>query len=164
LTDLTPKQILKFREIHRDERRRFVKAIKDAAAKISECNDPKIVTDLIEDLKRDITSAIKEYRKSASMLNVVGWTGIKSISFPVLTRVIGALLTIDSSTLTVLSDIGLGIGLVSGVSEIQEKQRKLNKESDYSYLVHLHREWKDCYRGDDYNYFLCRQMEEFIND
>jgi hypothetical protein len=164
ITDLTPKQIINFRQKHRDERRRFVGAINEAAAKIAACDDPKVFNDLMEDLRRDIDDAVKEYRKSARMLNVVGWTGIKSIAFPVLTRVIGAFLPLDPSTLTVLSDLGLGIGLVSGLTEIREKQRKLSRECDYSYLVQLKREWKECYRGEDYNYLLCRQMEEFIND
>jgi hypothetical protein len=164
LTDLTPKQILAFRETHRDERRRFLKSIKDAARGISACEDPQVVNDLIEDLKKDITSSIQEYKKSTGMLKVVGWTGMKSVTFPVLTRVIGSFMSIDPSILNVLSDVGIGLGLVSGISDLKQKQRKLLRECDYSYLVHLRREWKNCYGGDDYNYFLCRQMEEFIND
>ncbi len=39
------------------------------------------------------------------------------------------------------------------------------KESDYSYLLHLDREWQGrALYNKGYNYFLCRQMEEFIND
>ncbi len=100
-------------------------------------------------------------------MNVVGWTGIKSLSFPVLTNVASKVFGAELSftTLLVVSGVGIALGLVSGLSDLQEKQRKLSRESDYPYLLHLGRRWQGCARYDnDYNYYLCREMEEFIND
>ena len=71
----------------------------------------------------------------------------------------------DPSTLMVVSTLGIALGLVSGLTDYRQKRKKVEKESDYSYLLHLGREWKGSAQyGNDYNYFLCREMEEFIND
>ena len=96
-----------------------------------------------------------------------GLKGIKTLTFPILTKiacgVTGQGLSVE--TLAVISVLGFGLGLVSGFEEWTHRKRKLSKESDYSYLIHLQRNWKKCamYKN-DYNYYLCRQMEEFIND
>lgn len=164
---IKPKDIIKFREKYRDERRRFMLAMQSAAGRISSCEEPSIVQDIIEDIKRDVESALKDYRQSLQVLNVTGLTGLTSFTFPALTKVASMITGQDLSaqTLVVLSVLGFGVGLVSGLSELGHKRRKLSKESDYSYLMHLGRKWKNCAMyNNDYNYYLCRTMEEFIND
>jgi len=60
---------------------------------------------------------------------------------------------------------GAALGLVSGLRNYSQKRKRLLKECDYSYLLHMRREWKGVARyNNDYNYYLCREMEEFIND
>ena len=167
ILDIRPQDLIKFREKYRDERQRFIKAIRDTAKTISECDDETVYNDRLEDLKKDIECALSDYRGSMKALNIAGWTGIKSLSFPVVTKVATAIggKDLDVSTLLVISALGIGLGLVSGFSDWKEKRRKLEKDSDYSYLMHLHRNWKGSARyNHDYNYFLCREMEEFIND
>ncbi len=167
ILDISPNDLIKFRERYRDERVRFLNKIKELARAISECDDETVFNDMLHDLKRDIESALKDYRKSMQALNITGWTGIKSLTFPVVTKVATAIAgkDLDVTTLMVVSALGIGIGLVSGFTNWQEKRRKLEKESDYSYLMHLSPKWKGIARyGHDYNYFLCREMEEFIND
>lgn len=159
--------ILGFRENYRDERQRFLRAIRKGAESLARCEDASVVRDHIEDIKREIDSSLKDYRKSVETLNITGWTGIKSLSFPLLTKVATEIAgtELDATTLIVVSALGIGLGLVSGLSELRQKRKKLEKESDYSYLLHLSRNWKRCARyNHDYNYFLCRQMEEFLND
>ena len=111
--------------------------------------------------------SIKDYRKTVETLNITGLTGIKSLSFPVVTKVASEIsgTAMDTSTLMVVSALGIGLGLVSGLADHRQKRKKVEKESDYSYLLHLDRAWKGCGGyGIDYNYLLCRGMEEFIND
>ena len=68
-------------------------------------------------------------------------------------------------TLAIVSSLGIGMGLVSGLMNWAEKGRQLRKDADYSYLMHLKREWKGRARyNNDYNYILHRDLEEFIND
>lgn len=167
ILDIRPQDLIGFRERYRDERQRFIAAIRDVAKAISECEDETVYKDRLEDLKKDIESSLTDYRGSMRALNVAGWTGIKSLSFPVVAKVATAIAgkDLDVSTLFIISTLGVGLGLVSGFSDWKQKRRKLDKDSDYSYLMHLQRNWKGCARyNHDYNYFLCRKMEEFIND
>lgn len=164
ISSISVKDILGFRKKRREQRKRFFNAVKIAAKQISACTDHKIIQDMINDLKKDIESAISDYKKSADILKVTSWTGLKSLSFPIATAIIDKIVTLDPTTLTVLSGAGIGLGLMSGFREYSQKSKKLYRECDYSYLVELRSQWKQMYRGYDYNYYLCRQMEEFIND
>jgi hypothetical protein len=167
IVNIRSHDLIKFREKYRDERQRFINAIRNAALTLCECEDETVYNDRIKDIKKDIESALKDYRGSMGSLNIAGWTGIKSLSFPVVTKVATAISgkDLDVSTLSVISALGIGLGLVSGFSAWKEKRRRLEKDSDYSYLMHLRRNWKGSARyNHDYNYFLCREMEEFIND
>lgn len=164
ITSITANEIISFREKRRDQRQRFFNNIKKAAKEISDCKDPLIIKDMIHDLKIDIEASLKEYRTSADILKVSGWTGIKSISFPIATDVLSKIIPLDPESLTILSSIGIGLGIINGFRDYRSKKNKLSKECDYSYLIELRRNWKNMYQGSDYNYYLCRQMEEFIND
>ncbi len=167
ILDLNPRDIVKFREKYRDERQRFISAIQGAARDLSACEDETVYEDRIRDLKRSIEEALSDYKKSMSDLKIVGWAGLKSVTFPVLTKVASAMVGKDLAPeiLTIVSGLGIGLGLVSGFSDFREKSRRLEKDCDYSYLLHLKRNWKECAMyGKDYNYLLCRTMEEFIND
>lgn len=167
VTSISPEAILAFRQKYHDERGRFVTALQKGAEVLSGCDDPRVAADCLSDVKREIKLALVDYKKSVETLNITGWTGIKSLSFPVVTKVAAQLTgqELDTSTLLVVSALGIGLGLVSGLADLRQKRKKLEKESDYSYLLHMSREWKKRARYDrDYNYFLCREMEEFIND
>lgn len=167
IMDFHPEAILKFRAKYGDERQRFLNSIRNAAKVFSECEDEGVYRDRFEDLKKEIEASLKDYRGSLQALNVAVWTGIKSVSFPVVTKVATAIAgtDLDVATLAVVSAMGIGLGLVSGFSDWKEKRRKIDKDSDYSYLMHLRRNWKgSAIYKNDYNYFLCREMEEFIND
>ncbi len=167
ILDIHPESIVKFREKYRDERQRFILAIRNAAKAFSECEDEVVYRDRFEDLKKEIENSLTDYRGSLQALNVAAWTGIKSISFPVVTKVATEIAgkELDVATLSIVSALGIGLGLVSGFSDWKEKRRKLERESDFSYLMHLKRNWKgSAMYKNDYNYFLCREMEEFIND
>jgi hypothetical protein len=164
VVNIEPKALLSFRDKHRDERHRFVNAVRTAASRMANCHDAKVARDMYEDLKKDITSSLEDYRKSMDILKVEGWTGIKTLLFPAATGVIGKLIALDPTQLTILSAAGLAIGAVSGIASMKQKGKKLTREYDYSYLLHMRRTWQKCYRNSDWNYYLCRQMEEFIND
>ena len=165
--DIRPDEILKFRERNRDERQRFVGAISAAAKAFSALEDEGVYQDKLHDLRRDIEETLVDLKESLRVPKVVGWTGIVSLSFPVATNIAAAMIGngLDPTTLCIMSALGIGLGLVSGFSGMREKRRTLERGCDFSYLLHMRREWKGITRnGHDYNYFLCRKMEEFIND
>ena len=164
---IPPNEIIKFRQKYRDERQRFLFAVQRAAKLLSDCEDASIAKDIIEDLQKDINSALKDFRSSLSALNIVSLAGLKSVTFPVATKVASVIGggTVDPTTLMLIGAGGAALGLVSGFSDYGQKRKRLLKESDYSYLLHLSREWKGmAMYNNDYNYYLCREMEEFIND
>ncbi len=164
---IRPHDLVKFRKKYRTERQRFLGAIRSAAKAISESEDKEVYQGRVEDLKKEIGQALSDYKASLQALKIVGWTGIKSISFPVVTKVAAAIAGtgLDATTLSVVSALGIGVGLVSGLADLRQKRNRLDKDCDFSYLLHLNRNWKQSalYKN-DYNYFLCRSMEEFIND
>jgi hypothetical protein len=61
ILSLTPNAIINFRNKRKDERQKFLSSIKAAASQLANCKDPKIVFDLIEDIKKDIEESLKEY-------------------------------------------------------------------------------------------------------
>lgn len=161
---ISPDDLLEFRSKRRHERRNFVRAIRVAAKRLSQCREPAVAQDMLVELKRDIEDAMETYRKSADLLKVTGWSGLQSLSFPILTGVLAKLVKLDPAQMLVLSAAGIAMGAVTGLTSLAEKQRQLSRSSDYSYLVHLHRRWSGYRRADGYNGFLWDQMEEFIND
>ncbi len=161
ILDVTPQKILEFRRKYKDERQNFVAAMKIAAEKISECDDPKIVEDLIKDLKKDIEKAIEDYKKSMSLFNVKSWSGMKVLSFPIATSLFEKLNTLDPNLASYLTPIGLGLGLYFGIRERNQKVKKLSKESDFSYLSHLKKDLPDIRI---FGTSFYREMDDFIND
>jgi len=165
--EIRPDQLIAFRGKYRDERARFVSCIREMAKAISDSEDANVYNDRVEDIKSDIESAVSDYRRSMCNLNVAGWTGITSICFPVAREVASAMAgkDLDVTTLHMISALGIGLGLVAGISALDEKRKSLERACDFSYLIHVSRDLKGvALYGKDYNYFLCRQMEEFIND
>jgi hypothetical protein len=164
---LTPNDIVRFREKRRVERQRFLSAIQGAARSLSECEDQTVYEDQIKDIKRSIEETLADYKNSLSDLKVIGWTGLKSVSFPVVTKVACAIAgsKLDPHLLTTVSALGIGLGLVAGFKDFRGKRKKLEDDCDYSYLLHLARNWKQCdVHGRDYNHLLSRNLKEFIDD
>lgn len=167
IMQITPQDLAKFRSRYSDERRRFLNAIKKISIDISESDHVSVLKDRIEDTKKEIEASLQDFRGSLSALKYTSLTGIKSLTFPVATSVATHFSGVDlnPTNLAIISSLGVGFGLISGLKDYKSKKRKLIKESDYSYLLSMRREWTNCTLGNhDYNYFLCRQVEEFIND
>ena len=167
ILSIKPRDILSFREKYRAERQRFLFTMKTWAKRLSECDDNRVGLDLIQDMNKDVEASLKEYRGSLSALRISTTTGLLSLTIPIATNV-AALIggkDLQTSTLLVGAGAGLALGLVSGLTALSQKKKKLTKECDFSYLMDMEREWKGISRGNtDYNYYLCREMEEFIND
>ena len=167
ILSIRPADILSFRTKYRAERQRFLSSMQRWAKCLSDCEDERILQDIIQDMKKDIESSLKDFRGSLSTLNVITMTGLKSLTFPVATKIASVIggKDLDPSTLMIVTGLGAALGLVSGLSDWNQKKKKLTKECDYSYLMHMRGQWKGtAMYGKDYNYYLSREMEEFIND
>lgn len=82
IIDIRPQDLLKFREKYRDERQRFILAIRDAAMVISECEDETVYNDRLEDLKKEIESSLTDYRGNMEALNIAGLSRQQLLSHP----------------------------------------------------------------------------------
>lgn len=165
LLDIRPKDILAFREKRRDERRRFVQAVRNAAPNLSNCKDPVVVKGILEDVKKDITSSLDEYKRSMDILKVKNWTGLKTISFPAAAPVMNMIMPLGTTQLAILSTTGLALGVLAGIAALKGDAQKLINECEFSYLISMRKEWKKCsLHGGDYNAVLNDHIEEFIND
>ncbi len=167
ILSIHPEQILKFREKYRHERKRFLSSIQNSAKLLSDCDDSTIVKDMIIDIQKDIDSALSDFRRSLSILRINSFTGLKSIIFPIITQVASIIggESLSTENLMIMKTGGIALGLISGLCDFRQKKRKLQKECDYSYLLHMRNQWKGVGRyNNDYNYYLYRELEEFIND
>lgn len=167
ILSIRPADILSFRKKYRAERQRLLASMQRWAKCISDCKDERIMQDIIQDMKIDIEAALKDFRGSLSALNVATMSGLKSLTFPVVTKVAAVIggKDLDPTTLMIVTGLGAALGLVSGLSNWNQKKKNLTKECDYSYLMHMRGQWKGMAMDNkDYNYYLCREMEEFIND
>jgi hypothetical protein len=159
--------LLRFRENYRSERQRFCLAIQRSAKILSECEDASVSEDVINDVQKDIDSALDDFRDAISSLNVVSMTGLWSVTLPVITGLAAKIggEELSPTNLMALGAGGAALGLVSGLSNLRQQKMKLVKNCDYSYLLSMQHRWKSrAIQEYDYNYDLCRSMEEYIND
>jgi len=156
---LRPKDILAFRSKFRDERNKFIEAIKKAAQQIAQCTDQRIVEDLITDLKKDVDSKTKELRKALSFLNVKAFCGIVALSLPIASALVSTLEKLDPQLSQFLTLTGVAVGGYVVVKEALQKRANLSKESDYSYLLHAKAKFRDTFTHEIYHSF-----DQFIED
>lgn len=167
ILDVRPDQLVSFREKYRDERQRFLSAVGEAAKTISACEDPDVYNDRIDDLKKEIEISLCDYRRSLEALHVTSLTGIQSLQFPVLTTIATVIAggDLSATTLAVQSALGFAVGLVSGLVGIKHQRRRLEKESDFSYLLHLKRDLQQgAAAASDHVWRLRDSMHQFIYD
>ena len=158
--------LLSFREKHRDERRRFLESIKTYVTKISNISDPQTIQDAVNEYKKDVEDSIKDFKESLGSLRFTSLTGIKAIAFPLSATAVHWLGPQNSEYEVIATAVaGLALGLLASYREYKEKRKDLIKKCDYSYIYFLENipsNWR--WGGDTFNYYLYREIEEFIND
>lgn len=157
ILDITPKQIIEFRSKRKDERRQFHEAFDLFCDKLSQATDPKILRQIWEDERKEIEYALTEYKKSMDILKVIKWGGYITSLITVATDVLGYT-DFNTNVIQGISSTGIGIGLLTGTLE----KKFTPKATPYSYLSEARSLVPE--RFGEYNYFLYRKMEEFIND
>ncbi len=166
ILDIRPEDIVRFRENLRDERIRFMEAIQSSAQRISDCKDEGVYQDQIDDIKKEIESALKDYRNSLSAINARTLTGSKVVQFPILTSVAQSILglNLDPTNLIMISTLGIGLGIINSLLGRSQNIRRLEKESDYSYLIHVDQNLNRYRRLSDINSFTSQMIRTCIDD
>ena len=157
ILDITPQQIIEFRSKRKDERKQFQQAFDLFCDKLSQATDPKILNQIWEDEKKEIEYALTQYKKSMDILKTVKWGGYVTSLITIATDVLGYT-DFNSNVIQGVTSAGIGIGLLTGVLEKKFSPRP----TPYSYLSEACALVPNRFK--DYNYFLYRKMEVFIND
>lgn len=164
ILDISPKELLKFREQYSDERHNFMRAMNAAAKQLANCHDAKIVHEIMRTIVNDVNKACGEFKRSMDVLKVESFIGFKTLAIPMAMPVLHSLLGTDFATLSILGATNIALGCIAGVASFKQKGTRLSAESDYSYLVHA----ENTFSGQDGTTYmprrLNRNLNEFIND
>lgn len=157
-------KIVQIREKYADERIEFMDSLDEIYKKLSSIEHPDLARDYIEDEKKRINAAIKNYQQMLTAAAGKKTRGKLSILIPVATQVADILLggSWSVSQMVTLPFAGVLAGAVCGLSTFRKDLKVA--DSSAMYLFSLQNEWRKLRQGCDYNYTLCRDMEEFIND
>jgi len=168
ILDITPKQLLKFREIRKNERQRFFTSIQNLSNSISKCTDQQVIGDVIADYQKEILTSVREFKKSIDMIRVQNWMGVKSLLIPVAAPVMNSFFQLPENISKYLGLAGIGIGVVGSLLEQNQRINNLKQNYEFNYLLELknqvernHIVWNNYGEYSEYiNYYL----DNFIND
>jgi hypothetical protein len=165
ITDITPKALTEFRRKYPEERRNFMRAIKEAANQLTNCHDAKVMKDIVHSIQVDIDKAAKEYKETLASLRIKSFVGFKTLTVPISTSVLSSIMPQMVTTESIiLSAASLAIGIIAGVSKIKQEGQRLSRESDYSYLVHAEKAFPNTSDEITLLRSLHYDLNQFIND
>ncbi|MBQ4119073.1 MAG: hypothetical protein IJD45_01630 [Clostridia bacterium] len=168
--DISPENILKFRERRKDERQQFISAVNHFREEINKADAPEVVEVIMNEEKKKIDFALNEYKKSMDLLKTVKFGGVLTTAITIAADALGYANNVPELYKNIFESTGVWAGVLTGIAE-----KKLNnKKNPYTYLAHLDSEFSLFHNSRDifasspfwasYNYTLYRSIEEFIND
>ena len=89
ILDITQQEILRFREKRKDERNEFISAINRLQDKLKNADAPEVVEIILNDEKKRIETAIKEYKKSIDIKRVVRFGGVLTSAISIAADALG---------------------------------------------------------------------------
>jgi hypothetical protein len=166
ILDISPEEILRFREKRKDERKQFVNALNDFRSKLSRATAPEILHDIINAELKQFCSAKTDYKRSMDMLRVTTFGGVLVTLLSITANALGYL-PYPQSAASIIETTSLGISVITGIAEREMSKRPKNP---YSYLASINRRFSSCFPYESTSllnrnsYSLQRDIEEFIND
>jgi hypothetical protein len=171
ISEIPADRILDFKTKRTDEIANFRKCLSDLHDELRVIDANEIKIDAIRDKVKALNQAKVDYRNSADLIQVKGWTGTKMLGFPAvieLAKIMGiplaSMIPIDT---TALEFAGIALGALFTIKSNSQDLKKLNKENPASFLIEMQRSFKGYTKqrgGGDINYHAWNCMEEFIND
>ncbi len=135
LKDVSIKDILKFREQRKDERKRFRKAIESITVEASTISDPNQRKDFFSSQGEEIKSAIEDHRRVLDELNVKTFSSLLSVSAP--TAIATAAGLAVPPVAMAMTGMGIGISLVNWWAEVRKERREKTQASPWHYLLSI---------------------------
>jgi hypothetical protein len=169
--NLTPQDLIKFRENSQYERKRFFQAMRDLSTKISLCEDEKIFADIIADHLKELKDSKKEYNKRMLDIKVTSWYGLKTVMIPALLTVSSAFIDLPKDLVSNLQALGVGLGVIAGFWETQKSISKERKNYECNYLMQLSGRIRNGWHPYDFNNihegyqaYLENDLNHFLRD
>jgi len=163
LDQIKPEKIIKFREKYREERKHFIYAINKFCMNFSNIDDVTLINDIINEFKKDVEVAVRDFKQSLETLRIESFTGLKLIAIPV-----GINLTSFFSPelwqhKVISNAVGLALGIIASYASYRKKKKDLSKLCDFSYIYYLEHGFEVIPHG-SLNHSLQKSINEFIED
>lgn len=139
IINLTPKELIKFRNNSHDERKNFYKSIEALNNELSNCCDRQIIGDILNEHIVKIKKSKEEYRKRMRDIRVSGFLGLKTAVIPMAITIMESIKTIPEPMKKQLSLLGVGIGVAGTCIDISKSIVKEKKKYECNYLLELQR-------------------------
>jgi hypothetical protein len=174
IMNLTPEELIKFRNNSTDERRQFFQCIRELGTEISNCSDANGITDIINDHIKDLERSKREYRKRMLDIKATGFIGLKSIMVPAVVSVLSSFTELPDTLTKKMQAIGVGIGAIGGFWEYEKSVSKERKNFECNYLMqlseHVPPEYYKYFETDKnniyegYQQYLANNLNHFLRD
>lgn len=166
ISEIPSNAIAKFREHRRDEMACVRKYVADLKEELSKLDAAEVSEERIRTRARELSKAIEDYKRSADILKVKGWFGVRMLGVPA-TAFLGKLFAIPDASTIALGTTGLALGGLFNIASTREQLSALRKSSPASAFMDLQRTFKGYTRqrgGGDMNFHAYNCMEEYVND
>lgn len=137
IMNLTPQELIKFRENSSPERQQFFNSMRSLSTKISSCEDSIIINDIISDHLKGLMVSKKEYNKRMLDIKATAFYGLKTVMVPALITVSSAFTTLPKEVVANLQALGVGLEVIGGFWEAQKSISKERKNYECNYLMQL---------------------------
>lgn len=133
LEEISILDIIKFREQHKDERKRLRQAIESITTKALTISDPYQLADFLSEQREEIKSATQNHRKALNELKVKSVTSLLSVSAP--TAIVSAAALAVSPVALPLTGMGIALSLINWWAEVRKERREKTQASPWHYLL-----------------------------
>ena len=169
IINLTPNELVNFRNTSRNERHIFFEDITNLKTSLEACNDPIIISDIINDHILDLTYSRKLYKQRCNDIFVSHFFGLKTMVVPIAIPVLNAFSTLPDSLKSALDILGVGIGVIGSTFNISKEIKAARSSYPVNYLFELNQRCMNpqmgCLEVDCHNIFSSHQafLHEDLN-
>lgn len=166
IREIPAREIAAFRRARGDEMAQLREAVSSLRTELINSENPQLRADIIRRKLHELERSMKDFRRSADLVNARGWFGVSFMGFSAPT-VLGNLLGLPGASTAALAAGGIALGEIYNLSNRKQEERKLRREASGSYLCALSesfRAYTPKWGGGDVNFHAFNCLEEFVND